>query len=171
MRLGFCSSDEADLSLLPEPFCAFRGLDLLQSTKAQAWPPAFRPQVQQTGGMILGASTDRKKRQVLGVLAGPYQHTEWSLEARTRPGKREMFQLSTTLSVVLEGSPKYVCGGGFDPAFGLLLVEGRRARPSGNVLKYQILTFSMHLDNRPKAVGLDSYRSPLCSSSVCRPLG
>lgn len=171
MRLGFCSSDEADLSLLPEPFCAFRGLDLLQNTKAQAWLPVLRHQVQQTGGVVSGASTGRKKRQVLGVLAGPHQHTEWSVEARTRPRKRETLQLSTTLSVVLEGSLKYVCGGGFDPAFGLLLVEGRRARPSGNVLKYQILTFPTHLDNPPKAVGLDSHRYPLRSSSVCCPLG
>lgn len=84
------------------------------------------------GGLGSGASTGRKKRRVLGVsagpalgLKGPHQRTERSLEART-------FQvLSAAFSVVLEGSLKYVVGA-VGPACSLLLVEERRARPSGS---------------------------------------
>lgn len=126
------------------------------------------PQVPQTGGMCMWqpALGERKGRYWGSVLAGPpslglegpHQYTEWLVGART-------FQfLSTTLSVVLEGSPECVCGGGCRTC--MQLVEGWRARPSGNVLGYQGFTFTLHLDNPPKA-----HCSPLCPFSVCPPLG
>lgn len=128
------------------------------------------PQVPQTGGMCMWqpALGERKGRYWGSVLAGPpslglegpHQYTEWLVGART-------FQfLSTTLSVVLEGSQSVFVVGAVEPACSLLLVEGWRARPSGNVLGYQGFTFTLHLDNPPKA-----HCSPLCPFSVCPPLG
>lgn len=142
-RCGF-SSEKEDLYLLPETFHSFLS-SLIQSAEA------VRARVQQAGGIISGASIGRKKRHRLWVLVcpglgltSPRQYTDWSGEARARPRKQETFQLSTALSPSLwfwKLHRSMFVEGAVEPACTLLLVEGWRARPSGNVLRCPVLTF------------------------------